>query len=408
MPAGSARRLVALSLSPGDRFVEAAERVWAAGGAILPLDPDAPEAVVRRLKDELRPAAVVDVHGEHPLADGVEIDGDVAVVIATSGSTGTPKGAELSWSALDASAAATRQRVGSDPSDAWLSCLSWQHIGGLQVWLRARSASLPLEIQPRFDVQGVAASAATMVSLVPTQLVRLLDAGVDLSKFRVILLGGAAAPGALIARARAAGANVVTTYGMSETCGGCVYDGEPLEGVDVEIAAADGRIRIRGPVLMDGYRLRPDLTAAALQDDWLVTADLGSTDHGRLVVHGRADDVVVSGGENIAVQAVAEVLGEHPDVADVAVTGAPDVEWGERVVAVIVATDRVPTLEELRAWVSERSGNRSAPRSLVVVPQIPRLPSGKPDRLAVRALAQESSGDSVGYGNQSADPPSTA
>jgi O-succinylbenzoic acid--CoA ligase len=380
-------------LPPGERFVEVAEEVWAAGGAILPLDPTAPADVVRRLLAEMRPHTLVDDDGvgEHALRGGVPVDEGVAVVIATSGSTGQPKGAQLSWRALEASAAATRERLGPDPSDAWLSCLPWQHIGGLQVWLRARSASLPVEIQPRFDVEAVRRSEATLVSLVPTQLARLLDAGVDLTRFRAILLGGAAAPSALLVRARAAGATVVTTYGMSETSGGCVYDGRPLAGVDVATDAADGRIRICGPVLMTGYRLRPELTAEAFADGWLVTQDLGTFADGLLVVQGRADDVVVTGGENVAIALVAEALSEHPDIREAAVTGVPDEEWGERIVAVVVAADRTPTLDELRHWVAERAGSKAAPRGLVLVPQIPRLTSGKPDRLAVRALAQESS-----------------
>jgi o-succinylbenzoate---CoA ligase len=243
---------------------------------------------------------------------------------------------------------------------------------------------------------------------VPTQLVRLLDAGVDLRRFRVILLGGAPAPAALLDRAYAAGGRVVTTYGMSETCGGCVYDGRPLPGVQVATEPGEGRIRISGAVLMSGYRLQPDRTDAVLSDGWLVTEDVGSFDDGRLVVHGRADDVVVTGGENVATDAVAEMLSGHPDVEDVAVAGVPDDEWGERVVAVVVAGDRTPTLDELRRWVTERAGASAAPRALVLVPRIPRLTSGKPDRLAVRALAQEGSADSAGYGSQSAEPPSAS
>jgi o-succinylbenzoate---CoA ligase len=408
VPAGSARHLVALSLPPGTQFVEAAERVWAADGAILPLDPAAPADVVRRLLAALRPHVVVDDDGEHVLTGAADVDEGVAIVVATSGSTGVPKGAQLSWHALDASAAASRERIGADPSDSWLSCLPWQHIGGLQVWLRARMGSLPLDVQPRFDVDSVAQSPATLVSLVPTQLVRLLDAGVDLRRFRVILLGGAPAPAAVLDRARAAGGRVVTTYGMSETCGGCVYDGRPLTGVQVATEPGVGRIRISGAVLMTGYRLQPDRTEAVLSDGWLVTEDVGSFDDGRLVVHGRADDVVVTGGENVATDAVAEVLSGHPDVEDVAVAGIPDDEWGERVVAVVVAGDRAPTLDELRRWVTERAGASAAPRALVLVPRIPRLTSGKPDRLAIRALAQEGSADSAGYGSQSAEPPSAS
>jgi o-succinylbenzoate---CoA ligase len=408
VPAGSARHLVALSLPPGTQFVEAAERVWAADGAILPLDPAAPADVVRRLLAALRPHVVVDDDGEHVLTGAADVDEGVALVVATSGSTGVPKGAQLSWHALDASAAASRERIGADPTDSWLSCLPWQHIGGLQVWLRARMGSMPLDVQPRFDVDSVAQSPATLVSLVPTQLVRLLDAGVDLRRFRVILLGGAPAPAALLDRAYAAGGRVVTTYGMSETCGGCVYDGRPLPGVQVATEPGEGRIRISGAVLMSGYRLQPDRTDAVLSDGWLVTEDVGSFDDGRLVVHGRADDVVVTGGENVATDAVAEMLSGHPDVEDVAVAGVPDDEWGERVVAVVVAGDRTPTLDELRRWVTERAGASAAPRGLVLVPRIPRLTSGKPDRLAVRALAQEGSADSAGYNSQSAEPPSAS
>ena len=386
----------------------AADSVWESGDAILPVDPRAPEDVVRRLLVELRPHAVVDRDGVHERVDGVAVEDDVAVVIATSGSTGVPKGAQLSWAALAASASATEDRIGRDPSDRALSCLPWQHIGGLQVWLRARAASMPLEVLPTFDVEGVARSTATIVSLVPTQLHRLLAAGVELSGFRVVLLGGAPAPASLLDRARSSGVNVVTTYGMSETCGGCVYDGRPLAGVDVDTQGAGGRIRLRGPVLMTGYRLRPDLTATTLVDGWLVTEDLGSFDGERLVVHGRADDVVVTGGENVVAGEIADLLSGHPAVRDVAVTGIPDAEWGERVVAVVVPAGVPPTLADLRRWVADRAGSAAAPRDLVLVSAIPRLTSGKPDRLAVRALAQESSLGSGGYGSQSAEPPSTS
>jgi O-succinylbenzoic acid--CoA ligase len=180
-----------------------------------------------------------------------------------------------------------------------------------------------------------------------------------------------------------------------------------LAGVQVATDGG-GRIRIRGPVLMTGYRRRPDLTASRIAGGWLVTDDLGSFDGGQLVVHGRVDDVVVTGGENIAADEVAHLLSAHPDVRDVAVTGVPDAEWGERVVAVVVPGGSPPTLASLRSWVTERAGAAAAPRGLVLVAAIPRLTSGKPDRLAVRALAQESSVGLDGYGSQSAEPPSTS
>jgi O-succinylbenzoic acid--CoA ligase len=323
------------------------------------------------------------------------VDADVALVIPTSGSTGEPKGAQLSHAALAASARATHARIGLEPGDHWLSCLPWQHIGGIQVMLRARLLGVPLTVHDRFDVDRVAASDATLTSLVPTQLLRLLDAGVDLSGFRAILLGGAAAPTALLDRARSAGARIVTTYGMSETAGGCVYDGVPLDGVTVRIDDED-RVCVRGPVLMAGYRLRPDLSAQSLIDGWFVTSDLGEIDgDGRLRVTGRVDDVVTTGGEKVVASQVAAVLAAHPDLAEVAVTGVDDPEWGQRLVAVVaVRADGIaPSLAELRSWSSERLAAAARPRGIVVVAEIPRLASGKPDRREINRLAAAVSGN---------------
>jgi O-succinylbenzoic acid--CoA ligase len=261
--------------------------------------------------------------------------------------------------------------------------MPWQHIGGIQVMLRARLLGIPLVVHDRFDPEHVAATQATLTSLVPTQLVRLLDAGVDLSAFRAILLGGAAAPPALLARAAAAGVPVVPTYGMSETSGGCVYDGRPLDGVEVAVDA-DGRVLLRGPMLMSGYRRRPDLTREAFSDDWFVTSDLGQLDQeGRLHVTGRIDDVVVTGGEKVVASEVAAVLGGHPDISEVAVTGVADAEWGQRVVAVVVPRPGARIrLADLRVWCGDRMAAAARPREVVVVDEMPRLGSGKPDRLA--------------------------
>jgi O-succinylbenzoic acid--CoA ligase len=375
------RRLVALGLPPGEAFIAALEQAWAHGNAVLPLDPAAPKAVTDRLLAAMRL--------DEP------VDEDVALVIATSGSTGEPKGAQLTRAALAASARATHARIGIEPGDHWLSCLPWQHIGGIQVMLRSQLLGIPLTVHDRFDVERVAAADATLVSLVPTQLARLLDGGVDLSRFRVILLGGSGVSQQLLERAHAAGAPVVPTYGMSETAGGCVYDGRPLDGVDVTIDA-DGRIRVRGPMLMSGYRLQPELTAEAFEAGWLITSDLGVIDDdGRLRVTGRVDDVVISGGENVVTAEVAAVLGDHPDVIDVAVTGIDDARWGQRLVAVVVArvgTDDL-TLAGIRDWCRDRLTAAARPRGLVVVAEIPRLHSGKVDRRAISALAREASGD---------------
>ena len=312
---------------------------------------------------------------------------DIALVITTSGSTGLPKGAELTRAALEASARATMHRIGLTDDDVWLACLPWHHIGGLQVLLRARLFDTPLVIHDAFDVARVVAErSATLLSLVPTQLLRLLDAGADLARFRVILLGGAAAPPTLLDRARAAGANVVTTYGMSETCGGCVYDGQPLDGVDVQLSD-DGRVMLRGPMLMTGYRLDPETTARTLVDGWLLTNDIGEIDaRGHLAFRGRVDDVVITGGENVVTTEVAARLMAHPAVREAAVTGVPDPEWGHRLVALVVPTSPPPTLAELREWCRATLPAASAPRPLVLVDELPRLSSGKVDRLALADL----------------------
>jgi O-succinylbenzoic acid--CoA ligase len=387
-------------LPPGEEFAAALDEAWRGGAAVLPMDPAAPPDVRRRTLEAMRPD------------DGAEVD--VALVITTSGSTGVPKGAELSHVALAASARATMARIGRRDDDCWLACLPWHHIGGLQVLLRARMFDTPLVVHERFDVTRFAAEEQpTLVSLVPTQLLRLLDAGVPLDRFRAILLGGAPAPATLLERAGAAGARVVTTYGMSETCGGCVYDGVPLDGVQMRVDD-DGRVRLRGPVLMSRYRLQPALTSETLRDGWFLTSDLGSIgSDGRLSVHGRVDDVVVTGGEKVVTTQVAAVLATHPQVMDVEVAGVPDTEWGERLVAVVVTagapSDASRLTAELRDWCRRSLPAAAAPRDVLVVDEIPRLASGKPDRLAVQSLAELGcSGRGPDHEAQSGDTPSTA
>lgn len=393
MPVAPTRRLVALALPPGEEFAAAIDAAWAAGDAVLPLDPALPEAARRAVEETLRP--------------DLPVDDDVALVIATSGSTGVSKGVELSVAALVASAQATIDRLGLTSDDVWLSCLPWHHIAGLQVLLRARCSGAGLRVHRRFDVEAFAAERdATVTSLVPTQLSRLLDAGVDLTRLRAILVGGAAASPALVARARAAGANVVTTYGMSETCGGCVYDGVPLDGVGVRVDG-DERIWLRGPMLMRGYRLAPDLTKDAIVDGWLRTADRGRLEtDGRLTVLGRLDEVVVSGGENVDPAGVSAVLSEHPAVADVVVVGVPDDEWGQAVAAVVVPVDGAAlSLAEARAWCADRLPPAALPRLVVPVESLPMLASGKPDLAAVRRIAYTAAAGSER--SRQSPPPST-
>ncbi|MFC6082523.1 AMP-binding protein [Sphaerisporangium aureirubrum] len=363
------------------------------GPAVLPLDPELPGPALRAVLAALRPTHLVTPEGTRPLPDGVPADPRTAVIIATSGSTGTPKGVELTAEALIASASASLRRLGAGPGERWLCCLPPSHVSGLQVLVRSLlSGSRPL-IHPRFSPAEVAASGADHVSLVPTQLRRLIDHGARLSRFRTVLLGGAAAPPGLVAEA---GTRVVTTYGMSETCGGCVYDGVPLDGVEVtagdggpgdgEARAAGGRIRIRGPVLFSGYRLRPGSAASNLEGGWYVTSDVGEIREGRLRVLGRADDVINTGGRKVAAGPVAGVLAGHPAVRDAVVMGRPHPEWGEEVVAVVVPADpgAPPSLGELRAAVKETLPGYAAPRALEVLDRLPLLPNGKHDLVAIR------------------------
>jgi o-succinylbenzoate---CoA ligase len=375
------------------------------GPAILPLDPDLPPAALARVLSAFRPSVLETMTGTRPLADAAPgttpepVGDDVAVVIATSGSTGVPKGVELSAAALTASAAASLRRIGAGPGERWLCCLPMFHISGIGVLVRSLLTGADPVTVPSVSPEVLADSGCQHVSLVPTQLRRLLDAGRPAAQpeaagpgaVRTVLLGGAAAGDALLAEARQAGWRVVTTYGMSETCGGCVYDGTPLDGVSVR-TDSDGRVVITGPVLFTGYRLQPELTAAALSGGWYRTADLGTVSaDGRVSIRGRADDVINSGGEKVVPGEVEAVLGTCDGVGDVVVVGLPDAEWGEAVTAFVVAADpaRPPRLEDLRSGARVALPAHAAPRRLVVVPELPLLASGKPDKGALRRIAHE-------------------
>lgn len=308
------------------------------------------------------------------------------VVIATSGSSGVPKQVVLSRAAVLASAAASAARVGTGP---WLLSLPSSYVAGLNVVARSWLAGFRSEVlgqrRPR-----EAALAGGFLSVVPTQLHRWLDDPADaesLATFDTVLVGGGPVDARLRERAHAAGVRLVATYGMAETCGGCVYDGLPLDGVGVALAA-DGRIRLAGPTLFDGYLDDDAATAGALVDGWFLTSDAGRLDEdGRLQVLGRLDDMVVSGGVNVPGAAVAARLREHPNVQAAEVVGVADPEWGSRVVAVVVGE---LGLTEARDWVGETQPRAWAPRELVTVAELPMLDNGKVDRLAVRALAEAS------------------
>jgi o-succinylbenzoate---CoA ligase len=358
------------------------------GPAILPLDAGLPAARLAELIEALGPDAVEDARGVRRARSGPDrgVAGGTAVVIGTSGSTGVPKGVELSAAALRHSAQASLDRVGARPGERWLCCLPVTHVAGLQVLVRSLVSGTEPVLAERADAATLAASGCSQISLVPTQLQRLLesDAGTPapLAGFSSVLLGGAAAPAALLGAARDAGVPVVTTYGMTETCGGCVYDGVPLDGVRVKIGD-DERIWIGGPVLFLGYRGSDRVSAGS----WFRTGDLGRLDgSGRLTVRGRADDVINTGGHKVVPGEVAAALASCPGVRDVAVVGQPDPEWGERVVAVVAPSDPAdpPDLELLRLHVRERLPRYASPSRVVMVDAVPMLPSGKHDIVRLR------------------------
>jgi len=224
--------------------------------------------------------------------------------------------------------------------------------------------------------------------VVPTMLGRLLDAGAPMHEYRAVVTGGAPLPPALRARADALGVPVFDAYGQSETWGGCVANGVPIPGASVRLGAGD-EIEIAGPMVMRDYRRDPEASRRAFtHDGWLRTGDVGRfTADGRLEVVDRLRDLVITGGVNVSPVEVEQVLGEHPEVADVAVVGAPDAEWGERVVAHVVPRDpgAPPTLDDLRAFARERLTAPKLPRELVLVTEVPRSTGGKILRRELRA-----------------------
>jgi O-succinylbenzoic acid--CoA ligase len=387
--------LVAVAL-PRPAAARAVVAAWEAGEAVLPLDPAAPAPELARVLAAARPTHLLDGDGRRRLPHGEPVEPGVAALVATSGTSGHPKVVELGADAIAWSARAVSAALGSGPGDRWLCCLPVHGVAGLAVVARAWHAGLPLEVHDRFDPAAVSAAAgrATLVSLVPTMLRRLLAAGDEAARFRRVLLGGSPIPADLAEAAAARGVGLVRSYGLTETFGGVVHDGHPLPGAELRIAGAlrvgglwtagptdpEGEIMVRGPMLFRRYRGDPERTAAVLQGGWLRTGDLGRLDPGgRLAVLGRLDDLVVSGGVNVFPDEVEAALAAHPAVAEVAVAGRPDPEWGQRVAAFVVPADPAapPTLAGLRAFALERLAPAKAPRELVLVAALPRAPSGK-------------------------------
>ena len=382
----------------------------------------------------------------------------IALVVGTSGSTGTPKRTALTARALAASASATERFFGSnsDAASQWLLALPAHYIAGAQVLARsvlagtapviARSVIEPVHFSPEVFLQAVErmSSARRFISLVPTQLHKLLESadanphlGAEiheaLGSFTGILLGGAPASADLLAAASALGLNTVTTYGSAETAGGCVYSGSVLPGVRVELVPEEGmpavpdtggkpaqvgRIWISGAHLASGYigdaaRTAEHFFTAADGTRWYRTDDYGllspaaapnsnkNCSEQRLQVLGRSDDVLISGGVKISARAVATVLEEHPVVREACVVGLPDARWGTAIAAAVTLvpsagaaaapTENRPALNEelcalLRARCAEKLGAPAAPKQLSILPDFPLTSTGKPDRAEIYSI----------------------
>jgi acyl-CoA synthetase (AMP-forming)/AMP-acid ligase II len=321
---------------------------------------------------------------------GEEIDDDVALVVATSGTTGAPKGAMLTAGALIASASATHARLGGP--GRWLLALPAHHIAGLQVLIRsvlAGTAPVALDVSDGFDVSALPVAVRRMgpgrryASLVAAQIAKALRdpaAAGALAELDAVLIGGGPMPAGIANAAAAAGISVVRTYGMSETAGGCVYDGVPLDGVLVRV---DGtRVLLGGPTLAKGYRdpVSPDPFD---ERGWFRTDDAGSIDaRGVLTIYGRLDEAISTGGLTVQPHVVEAAIITHPAVAQCAVFGLPDGRLGERVAVAVVAAGPV-TLAELRAHVVEKLDSTAAPRELHIVDELPLRGIGKVDRRAL-------------------------
>ncbi len=374
-----------------------------------PLSGDDPREILRALRGALHGAGpALGLGMVHDLP--AEVRAGTAVVVTTSGSTGVPKSVILSRDALIASALATADRVGDG---AWLLALPATYVAGLQVLVRSIVADRePAWLTGAFSPQAFAAAALTMLStdrgervptytsLVPAQLSKLLDAAAHdesvlaaLRSFETILVGGQAIPAATLERAQDAGARVVRTYGSTETSGGCVYDGRPLRGVRVRVV--DGEVRVAGPTLADGYLGDPAATEAAFPRDadgtrWYRTGDAGIIEDDLLRVRGRIDNVIVSGGINVSLDRVERIVRSIAGLESAVVVGVADDRWGEAAVVVVPRGEALRRsesvqLQEARTAVAEQIGAHARPARLVLVDDLATLPSGKPDREAIRA-----------------------
>jgi O-succinylbenzoic acid--CoA ligase len=375
---------VALEIEDRMEFLFALHACLALGAPAVPIDLRLNDAE----RGERRRAAAMALHEPLELETGAawpraDVPAEaIATIVHTSGTTSAPKQVELSFANWQANALGSAVALGLDPAERWLCPMPLTHVGGLSIPIRSTIYATTAVVHERFRAEAVlgelmdAGRRITLVSLVPTMLARLLDAGLRAPPtLRWALLGGGPIPARLLERAEKAGVPVATTYGMTEACSQIATFGWPLPGVEVIIAGDE--ILVRGATVAAG---------ALDSDGWLHTGDLGRFDErGRLEITGRRSETIVTGGENVAPTEVEAVLLAHPAVADAAVFGRPDGEWGEVVSAVVVLGEGATVApEELRAFCTKRLAAFQVPKTVEVVDALPRTPSGK---LLRRALA---------------------
>lgn len=358
---------------PLDDLRRALDRALSDGPALAVL-PQSPLAWQQVVRDAVHPER--DVPGP-------------GLVVPTSGSTGPPTGVVLHRDAVRWAATAVTERLGGDGS--WVLALPLTHVAGMMVVARAGTSAMPV-VRPNDDWAAALRrlpSGRRYTALVPTQLRRMLRSQPQtLASFDAVLVGGARLDPGLRTTAERHGVRLVESYGMTETCGGCVHDGVPLSGVSVRLEP-DGRVSLAGPMLAQAYR-RAEADEVLAPDGWFTTNDLGQWHDGTLRVLGRVDDVVLTGGVSVSLPHVESLLAGHPDLADVAVVGVPDEEWGTAVVAVVVpATGARPSLADLRAYAAERAEPAYCPRGLVLTDRLPRPAPGKIDRALLGRLVRD-------------------
>ena len=387
----------ALTMHPRREQVVLMHALMKLGAALLPLGPrltPAERAVIVDAEEPIidldDPGQLTQTEADMPLLGEHDMD-DVCCRVLTSGSTGTPRPIPLSYGNFLWNAVGSGFNIGVEPEDRWLCCVPLSHIAGLGIVMRSVIYGTTAVVHDGFDVERVGAAlrddGITVVSVVATMLTRLLDAGIDLSGPRAILVGGGPVPEGPLEEALAKGATVVQTYGLTETCSQVTTlapadakrklgsAGRPL--LTTHLRILDGEILVQGPTVAPG---------SADADGWLHTGDLGHIDEeGFLYVRDRIDDMIVSGGENVVPAEVEEVLLRHPEVAEAAVVGREDPEWQQAVTAVVVLENgSEATPDDLRRYCAESLAGFKVPKRVELASALPRTPSGKLMRRALR------------------------